>query len=408
MPERAARVYLAAARGGPQTASELARTTALHRVDTYRYLKWLVSEGLLVMQGQRPGRFVAVPPAELFDRWIGRTREKLDRLRESREHVIEEWRDHLPEAVAGDPRPFAVLEGHLALGRFFSRRVGTARREILLIVPGGGLGHLIDEGALAGLKQARRRGVKVRLVTEIDPANLASAKALAEVADVRSVPAPIPRRAIVFDRDGALVFVTGEEESGSAAKAPVALWSTSPTLLRIAREDHRRLWAAGTTAEERLVELDTADTAVLPVVRGREAEPFRRLREITELGMRAVGVAQLRLNAIELIEAIGAELGRQIARGLEGHDARTLAQSLSNYYRTHTQGSLGLVRERPLTLQVRSCFACTASSPEVGRVLCPRLLRAIFEATLGGRWEVSKPDPRRHAERGCLFTVTPT
>jgi len=56
---------------------------------------------------------------------------------------------------------------------------------------------------------------------------------------------------------------------------------------------------------------------------------------------------------------------------------------------------------------VTGCFACTGDSPEIGRVMCPELLRTILEARLGQRWEVSKPDPTKHASRGCVFTATP-
>jgi len=30
----------------------------------------------------------------------------------------------------------------------------------------------------------------------------------------------------------------------------------------------------------------------------------------------------------------------------------------------------------------------------------------VLETRLGQRWEVSKPDPKKHASRGCLFTAT--
>jgi len=34
-------------------------------------------------------------------------------------------------------------------------------------------------------------------------------------------------------------------------------------------------------------------------------------------------------------------------------------------------------------------------------------MRTVLEARLGQRWEVSKPDPTKHASRGCVFTATP-
>ncbi|HEV8049869.1 MAG TPA: hypothetical protein VGP88_04685, partial [Thermoplasmata archaeon] len=62
----------------------------------------------------------------------------------------------------------------------------------------------------------------------------------------------------------------------------------------------------------------------------------------------------------------------------------------------------------PLVLRVNQCFACVNQSPEVGRVLCSELLKAALESRLGAHYDVSRPDPRRHAQRGCVFSVTAT
>ena len=68
VPEKGARVYLAACRAGPQTASELARLSAVSRVEAYRLIKQLATDGLLRATGGRPMRFAALTPDELLDR----------------------------------------------------------------------------------------------------------------------------------------------------------------------------------------------------------------------------------------------------------------------------------------------------------------------------------------------------
>ncbi len=103
---------------------------------------------------------------------------------------------------------------------------------------------------------------------------------------------------------------------------------------------------------------------------------------------------------------IARQLGREIAAEIDGDTPAKVGQALSTYYETHTMGHLAVVRDRPLTLQVTGCFACTSDSPEIGRVMCPQMLRTVLETRFGNRWEVSKPDPTKHATRGCLFTAT--
>ena len=407
IPDRAARLYLAACRSGPQTAAELARRAALHRVEAYRYLRILQEKGLLEATGRRPMRLAATPPADLIDRWIDHANHRYRRLQEERDRLLAEWAQELSQPDVDDARRFHVLEGRGTIQTFLKKRIGAAEREVLLTVSGFSLAPAIDGGVDRELREASRRGVRVRLVTELTSANLADAKHFASFAELRHAHAPVTNRAIIIDKSGALVFVSGEEGLGTTGDAQVALWSASPELLLRARQYHARVWARSVPAASRIVELETPATAVLPALHGRMAEPFDRLKEITELGMRAAGVQEMRLNLLELIETMAHQLGRAVATRVEGSNASEVARSLAAYYNQHALGKMEVVRERPLALRVTGCFACLPQSPEIGRVLCPKLLQTVVESRLGAGWEVSRPEPRRHATKGCLFAVSP-
>ncbi len=407
VPEKGARVYLAACRAGPQTASELARLSAVNRVEAYRFIKQLTNDGLLRASGARPRRFEALPPSELVDQFIRRASERVRRLEDDRRRVLAEWEEGRTEFDERDPRKFAVLEGRDEIRRFLRKRIGTAERRVLVSAGGNSLLAMIDGGIDRSLREASGRGVNVRLVTEVYPSNLGDAKHFAHFAELRHSAGPVTNRAVVIDRSGALVFVSGEDGLGSSGKDQVALWSSAPMFVQLAREYHRRLWTPATRSEARFVELENPLEAALPVVAGRESVPFQRLKEIAQLGMRASGVKEFRLHLPELTEAIARQLGREIAEDVTGRTPEEVARSISQYYDRHTMGHLAVVRQKPLTLQVTGCFACTSDSPEIGRVMCPQLLRSVLEVRLGQRWEVSKPDPTKHATRGCVFTATP-
>jgi len=406
VPAKGARLYLAACRSGAQTASELARLSAVNRVEAYRIIKQLAADGLLTATGSRPQRFAALSPDALVDKWIHRASDRLHRLEQDREKVLAEWEEGRTEVDERDPRRFAVLEGRETIRRFLRKRIGTAERQILVSANGPWLSGLIDGGIDRSLKDASARGVKVRVVTEVYLPNLPEAKHLSGFSELRHANGPIGNRAVVVDRTGALVYVSGEEGLGRTGEEQVALWSSSPSFVQLARDYHRRLWAPANRAESRFVELESPPTATLPVVAGRESVPFQRLKEVAKLGMRASGVREFRLHLPELIDVIALQLGREIAKEVEGRTPEEVARSLGRYYATHTMGQLGIVKERPLTLQVTGCFACTQDSPEIGRVMCPQLLKAVLETRLGQQWVVSKPDPTKHAARGCVFTAT--
>ena len=407
VPEKAARVYLAACRAGPQTASELARISAVNRVEAYRFIKQLTDEGMLRAATSRPQRFSALSPDALIDRWIHRASERLRSLERDREKILSSWEEQRTEFDDGDPRKFAVLEGRETIRRFLAKRIGAAERQILLSATGLSLPGLIDSGLDRALRKAGARGVKVRLVTEVYPTTLVEAKHLSAFTELRHSNGPVMNRAVIFDRLGALVYVSSEDGLGRSGEEQVALWSSAPMFVRLARGYHRRLWTPAVRCEERFVELETPPSAFLPVVAGKETQPFQRLKEIAKLGMRASGVRELHLNLPELIEAIARQLGHEIAGRIEGRSPEEIARSLGEYYETHTMGHLTRLKDRPLTLRVSGCFACTSDSPEIGRVMCPQLLRTVLETRLGQHWEVSKPDPTKHAARGCIFSATP-
>jgi sugar-specific transcriptional regulator TrmB len=406
VPEKLARVYLAACRAGPQTASELARLSAVSRVEAYRLIKQLTDDGLLLAAGSRPQRFAALPPGELIDRWIRSASERVQRLESDRHKVLADWEESRTEFDDRDPRRFAVLEGRSAINRFLQKRIGTADRCVLVSAAGLGLGGFLEGGIDRALREAQERGVKVKVVTEVYPPNLGAAKHFANFSELRHSVGPIVNRAVVIDRGGALVYVSGEDGLGPTGDEQVALWSTAPMFVQLARDYHRRLWTPATRAEARFVELENPPAALLPVVSGREAVSFQRLKDIAKLGMRASGVKEFQLQLPEMIETIAKQLGREIAKEVDGNTPAEVGAALAQYYEAHTMGRLTVVKDRPLTIRVTGCFACTEDSPEIGRVMCPQLLRSVLETRLGQRWDVSKPDPTKHANRGCVFTAT--
>jgi sugar-specific transcriptional regulator TrmB len=407
VPEKGARVYLAACRAGPQTASELARLSAVSRVEAYRFIKQLRADGLLQATGGRPTHFAAMPPNELLDRWIRKASERVRRMEQDRHKILTDWEDARTDLDERDPRKFAVLEGRETIHRFLVKRLGTAEHSVFLSASGSALPSVIDVGTDRALREAHARGVKVRIVTEVYPQNLVDAKHLASFAELRHSAGPIMNRSVVIDRVGSLVYVSGEEGFGRSGEEQVALWSSAPMFVQLARDYHRRLWGPAEHSESRFVQIENPSTAVLPVVRGQESVPFQRLKEIAALGMRAAGVHEFEFQLPELIELIARQLGREIAGEVEGDTPEAVGKSLGEYYESRTMGHLKVLRQKPLTFQVTGCFACTSDSPEIGRVMCPQMLRTVLENRIGKRWEVSKPDPTKHASRGCVFTATP-
>jgi len=406
VPERAARIYIAASREGPQTASELARMSGIHRVETYRHIQQLHEAGLLRPVGGRPMRFAALSAEELIERWIRTTSEDLRRLESGRDHFLREFQEEIATPVANDGRKFVVMERRQALYSFLRKQIGLARKEILLSLSPSALARFIDGGIDRELRTARQRGVKVRVITEINRGNLPDAKHFATFAEIRSTRTMPAARGVLFDKAGAVVYVTGDFRPGGDGDKLVTVWTTDPEFLDLVRIQFQQLWNHCAPSEHRIVELEEGGTASVPVRLGREVESFNRLREITQLGMQVGGLRELPFDVSEFIDTVARQVGREIASELDGERPLEVARSLQEYYRTHNL-RFEVLQPEPLLVRAEGCVACDGASPEVGRLLCPAILRTIFEARTGGQWEVARPPIRKRSQRGHVFALSP-
>jgi HTH-type transcriptional regulator, sugar sensing transcriptional regulator len=406
VPERAARIYIAASREGPQTASELARMSGIHRVETYRHIQQLHEAGLLRSVGGRPMRFAALSAEELLERWIRTTSEDLRRLEAGRDHLIREFQEQITTPEVNDGRKFVVMERRKALYSFMRKQIGLARKELQLSLSPSALARFIDVGIDRDLRTARQRGVKIRVITEINRGNLPDAKHFATFSEIRNTRTMPAARGVLFDRAGAIVYVAGDLRPGGDEDKLVTVWTTDDEFLNLVRVQFQSLWNHSTPSEYRIVELEDGSATSLPVRLGRESESFNRLREITQLGMQVGGMQELPIDLPEFIDTVARQVGREIATQLEGERPLEVARSLQEYYRTHNV-RFEILQPDPLLVRTDGCIACDGASPEVGRLLCPAILRTIFETRTGGQWEVARPPARKRSQRGHVFALSP-
>jgi HTH-type transcriptional regulator, sugar sensing transcriptional regulator len=406
VPERAARIYIAASREGPQTASELARMSGIHRVETYRHIQQLHEAGLLRSVGGRPMRFAALSAEELLERWIRTTSEDLRRLEAGRDQLIREFQEQITTPEVNDGRKFVVMEQRKALYSFMRKQIGLARKELLLSLSPSAMARFIDGGIDRDLRTARQRGVKIRVITEINRGNLPDAKHFATFSEIRNTRTMPAARGVLFDRAGAIVYVAGDLRPGGDEDKLVTVWTTDDEFLNLVRVQFQSLWNHCTPSEHRIVELEDGSATSLPVRLGRESESFNRLREITQLGMQVGGMQELPFDLPEFIETVAKQVGREIATQLEGERPVEVARSLQEYYRSHNV-RFDILQPDPLLIRTDGCIACDGASPEVGRLLCPAILRTIFETRTGGQWEVARPPARQGSRRGHIFALSP-
>ncbi len=246
-------VFINLARAGAATAGEIARMSGVNRVQTYRALEGLEGRGLVEVTLDRPKRYAARAINEVFDMIAEEKRAELESLDAIRKSILEAWpklsgRSREPPSVR-----LQVIKGRAQIYKTLRRFVGTAKKEVLAFTTTKGLQRSYRAGVNEVLIEAMRRGVKPKLLADIDSSNSALMARVARYVPLRHVERQ-RGRFIVVDRDAIFAFLVQDERT-IRGEAETALWTNSPDFVRAHVEFFEQAWSSGMPAESRLAAL---------------------------------------------------------------------------------------------------------------------------------------------------------
>jgi sugar-specific transcriptional regulator TrmB len=228
-----ARIYLFLLVEGASPARTVSTQLKLHRVDAYRNLRELVEMGLLVMHLKNPRTYAAVDQRSAIAALVKRREESLFALRRHSKDVIARI-----DALHGSLRttslpatsPAPVYKLIVGTSRYYSEMKGAilgARQEVLKIISAGGVTRAFYNGLAHEYANAKSRGVPIRMIAEVNPANLKYAKRLNKIVTLRHM-RDVHLRFTVVDRSVSFL---------SASPAEASVESTIDTYLML--EDPR-------------------------------------------------------------------------------------------------------------------------------------------------------------------------
>jgi sugar-specific transcriptional regulator TrmB len=201
-----ARVYVASLATRNATAKQIAEVAGLNIAVTYRRIKELLAMRLLELRLGSPNRYLAITP----DRALGSLLEKSETEVRYRRHlalglgrVLKGLMDQGPDTKEGISEPkvaYRLLTGRKRLFDESQRLRNRTDHELLLIVPAMGLRRLVRHGYVHEARQYVRRGITMKIITEITGKNIIEADQLASLVSVRHHP-KISFRLGIYDRE---------------------------------------------------------------------------------------------------------------------------------------------------------------------------------------------------------------
>lgn len=183
LSEYAARAYLALLDLGITEARDVSTLSKVPQAKIYHVLEQLQEKGLVLVLPEFPKKYAPVPFDDFLQRVFEEHTKAAATIEAEREELAELFRV-MGDAEVGDRGFFTIVRGRRnVLGKLDELAAG-AQRSLILLATAGTLER--REALLPALRDARGRGVDVRVLAPLDAATLDAAGAFEPFATVRA------------------------------------------------------------------------------------------------------------------------------------------------------------------------------------------------------------------------------
>jgi len=247
-----AKVYLALLRLGHGGAGEIARETRANRAETYRVLKKLQKLGLVEVYLARPKQFNPVYPVKALSNLLAHMKDRITKLMSMKEEMGR-WLISMMGKTSMGPEVgevrFQVIDDKNHVYNKVREMFRRAENEIRVVLGKVELPRIIRRGLDDTLRTCARKGVKIKIITEIDEHNLRGVKTLLNFCEIRHHDAISFNTVIVDNKEIILGAANMGYPSGNMKETD--LWANSPSLINALQDFFDRLWHDSISAQDK-------------------------------------------------------------------------------------------------------------------------------------------------------------
>ncbi len=252
------KLWLALLGRGQSTAGELSDMAAVPRSRAYDILESLERKGFVMVKLGKPIRYMAVPPEQVIERVKKRIKTKseefietLDKLKQT--DVMNELNklfEHGMELI--DPTEVsAAIKGKHNLHDHVETMLSDAKQEALILANPTEINRLVTYH-LPALREAKKRGVRIKIITTVTDNNAENIQSLLDVAEIRHAP-DIHAKFYVLDSNEVLFHMIPEEEVHPTYDT--AIWVQAPLFAQALSDLFDHAWNKFEHVEKVLTEV---------------------------------------------------------------------------------------------------------------------------------------------------------
>lgn len=241
-----AAIYVQLCVGGPAKAGDLASSLRMHRNEVYRGATRLVQRGLIEMTMERPARFAAVSPKQVFETEIATRLASVDELRSARDVVMPALYQLKLDPPRRSRSTYKVVQGRQEIFATRNRMIEDAERSMDWATTFDAAVPLIDaSGGLALMARRVAEGVRLRALLKRDAegASLLADLAASPVVELREFDVASTVRFFIVDERELLMWVVNDPGRALHAKDEVAIQTTAPGFVQAECLFFEQSWA---------------------------------------------------------------------------------------------------------------------------------------------------------------------
>ena len=179
------RIYLALLRRGTSKAGQISSATGIVRPEVYRILHELSSKGLVERILGSPSSYRAMPPSQSLSLLLEQRRKQLIMLEQKKNSLVESLESYYSKTEDRYEGEFRVIVRAEDVVSRIKQMLADVKLDYVSIISGYGLRWVKDEGIARAAVSASRRGVRVRVISEIDDSNISTADYLSQYIQFR-------------------------------------------------------------------------------------------------------------------------------------------------------------------------------------------------------------------------------
>ena len=248
--EKEARIYFYLLMHGAKSVTELAKFANTYREDVYRRLDALLQEGLVEQSIAKPTEYAAVPLQAALDAILQKHTYAWRQMEIARTELLQHAdAAQLARGTVDTPGCRLVKGVHQVL-TVGSRMIAESESTFAMVLRPQALPKLAQFGVIDEWKEAALRGIRMRIITDAIPTNLAALNDLKGTIEVRCYE----------DYAGIHFFVNDEKETVTVLatatdRAPLpnsALWINSSEYAGYLTSFFDVIWEQSIAVEERI------------------------------------------------------------------------------------------------------------------------------------------------------------